>query len=247
MSNYINVLFLITARGGSKGVPNKNLRKLGGLSLIGYKVRSSQNCVHCKYLILSTDSDEIRTEGLNLGSQVPFIRPPELATDTASSDSVVQHAIDWVERNHTETFDAIMLLEPASPFSTAEHYEKAVEIFKTRSAELVVGVREIETPSAFVGSLSKNNSISSIVTKISKMHKLRRQDQDKEVTMNGAFYLIDWKTFKETGRIYNDPNKSYGMLMDKWHSTEIETPEDLAYAEFLIESGYLDTQPWARG
>jgi len=246
VSNDISILFLITARGGSKGVPNKNLKKVGGLSLTGYKAISAQNCAYCKHLILSTDSEDIRTEGLSLGLDVPFIRPGELATDTASSDSVVKHAMNWVEHNHKEPFDAIMLLEPASPFATAEHYERAIELFITQKAELVVGVREMETPSSFVGNLSKKNSISNIVTKIRNMTKLRRQDQETEVTMNGTFYLIDWQAFKQTGRIYNDPDKCYGILMDRWHSVEIETPEDLVFAEFLIEKGYINMQPWTK-
>ena len=73
---------------------------------------------------------------------------------------------------------------------------------------------------------------------------LRRQDQPIEVTMNGAFYLVGWDAFRRTGKIYGEPSGCYGVVMDRWHSIEIETPEDLALAEFAVAQGYLDVSPW---
>lgn len=243
----LDILFLIAARGGSKGVPGKNLKKVGGLSLLGYKARSAQACAGCSRLILSTDSNEIQAEGRALGVDVPFIRPAELATDDAPSDGVVAHAMDWIEANEGESYDAVMLLEPASPFSTAEHYDQAIALFQKNNADLVVGLRELETYSVFTGALPDNRSIATIVEQMHAEIGLRRQDQPVEVTMNGAFYLIGWEAFRRTGKIYGDPAGCYGVVMDRWHSLEIETPEDLALAEFAVTQSYLDVSPWQHG
>jgi CMP-N,N'-diacetyllegionaminic acid synthase len=242
-----DVLFLIAARGGSKGVPGKNLKRVAGLSLLGYKARSAQACSQCTRLILSTDSEEIAAEGKALGIDVPFMRPAELATDEAPSDGVVSHAMDWIEANEGRIYDAVMLLEPASPFATAAHYTAAINVFRARSADLVVGLRQTETYTALTGALKKDGSIADIVAKMKTLEGVRRQDMTPDVTMNGAFYLMSWSAFRRSGKIYGDPAGCYGVVMDRWHSLEIESPEDLAFAEFAVERGHLDVSPWMTG
>lgn len=244
MTTPLDILFVIAARGGSKGVPGKNLKRIADLSLLGYKARSAQACAGCSRLILTTDAKDIQQEGRALGVEVPFTRPAELATDEAPSDGVIAHAMDWVEQDEGKTYDAVMLLEPASPFSTAAHYDEAIDLFQQNNADLVVGLRELETYSVFTGALPDNGSIASIVEKMHAAKGLRRQDQPIEVTMNGAFYLMSWEAFRRTGKIYGDPAGCYGVVMDRWHSLEIETPEDLALAEFAVAQSYLDVGPW---
>ncbi len=247
MSEALDILFLIAARGGSKGLPGKNLKPIAGLSLLGFKARSAQACRQCRRLILSTDSEDIQAEGRRLGIDVPFTRPAALATDDAPSDGVVAHAMDWIEETEGRTYDAVMLLEPASPFATAGHYDQAISLFSERGAGLVVGLREIETYSVFTGPLSETGSIATIVEQMQDAEGLRRQDQPIEATMNGAFYLIGWDAFRRTGKIYGDPAGCYGIVMDRWHSIDVETPEDLALAEFAVAQGYLDVSPWTGG
>lgn len=239
-----DILFLIAARGGSKALPGKNLKTIAGLSLIGFKARSAQACLSCGRLILSSDSDDIQAEGRRLGVEVPYTRPANLATDTAPSDGVVAHAMDWVEEHEGKSYDAVMLLEPASPFATADHYDQAVALFEKRQADTVVGLRELETYSVFSGPLSETGSIAPIVEQMHAAPGLRRQDQPIEVTMNGAFYLIRWDAFRRTGRIYGEPSGCYGVIMDRWHSIEIETPNDLALANYAVEKKYIDMNAW---
>jgi CMP-N-acetylneuraminic acid synthetase len=240
----MEILFLLVGRGGSKGLPGKNLREIGGLSLIGYKARSALQSRYCSRLIVSSDSPEIQAEAIKHGAEMLFARPAELATDTASSNDVVLHAMDWIETHERRRYDAIMLLEPSSPFAKPEHYNEAVELFMARDAGLVVGMRETEVSSVFVGSLGKDGSIGSIVDKMLTTTKLRRQDQPLEVTMNGTLYLIGWEAMRKNRKIYADPAASYGILMDRLHSIEIETAADLAYASYVIEHGMLDASPW---
>ena len=122
-----------------------------------------------------------------------FERPAELATDTASSNDVVLHAMDWIETHEGRRYDAIMLLEPSSPFARPEHFDEAVELFVARKASLVVGMRETEVASIFVGTLGSGW--------LDRRH--RREDAEDarrsggrtsrlEVTMNGALYLVGW-------------------------------------------------------
>src|ERR1700722_14565392 len=183
MTASMEILFLLVGRGGSKGLPGKNLREIGGLSLIGYKARSARQSRYCSRLIVSSDSEEIRAEAKRHGAEVLFSRPAELATDTASSNDVVLHAMDWIEAHEKHRYDAIMLLEPSSPFARPEHFDQAVELFVARKASLVVGMRETEVASVFVGTLGSDGSIGGIVEKMLKTPAQRRQDQSPEVTM----------------------------------------------------------------
>lgn len=239
-----SVLFLIAARSGSLGVPDKNLQQVAGLSLIGFKARAAQKCNACKRLIISTDSPEIQDEAASFGVEVPFTRPAELATDTASSESVIAHTITWIEQNEGHRYDAIMLLEPASPFATGDHLSAAIKLYTSRKADLVVGMRVAEPASVFIGKRPKNGSIASIIGNMNTTTSHRRQAHESEWTMNGAFYLIGWEAFKTSGKIYGNPEKCYGFLMDRWHSLEIETPEDLALADFATKNSCLNLSPW---
>ncbi|MBI3434486.1 MAG: acylneuraminate cytidylyltransferase family protein [Proteobacteria bacterium] len=220
------------------------MREISGLSLVGHKARSARRARHCARLIVSSDSAEIQAEARRFGAEVPFTRPAELATDTASSSAVVLHAMDWIETNEGRAYDAIMLLEPSSPFARADHYDAAVELFAEKRADLVVGVRAVDVASAFVGKLGADGSIREAVEKILRIKALRRQDQELEVTMNGALYLIGWQAMRESRQIYSNPATSYGLLMDRLHSIEIETEADLGYATYVIDQGMLDPRPW---
>lgn len=244
MARSTEILFLLVGRGGSKGLPGKNLREIGGLSLIGYKAKAARQSRYCTRLIVSSDSPEIRTEAVRHGAEMLFERPAELATDTASSNDVVLHAMDWIETHEQRRYDAVMLLEPSSPFARPDHFDEAVELFVARQASLVVGLRETEVSSVFVGPLGADGSIGTIVDRMLKTPALRRQDQPLEVTMNGALYLVGWEAMRKHRKIYADPAASYGILMDRLHSIEIETAADLAYASYVIEHGMLDTSPW---
>ncbi|MBZ0217388.1 MAG: acylneuraminate cytidylyltransferase family protein, partial [Fimbriimonadaceae bacterium] len=183
-------------------MPRKNLQKIAGLPLVAYKAIAARKSKNFTRLIVSSDDAEIRSEAANWGAEVAFERPAELATDTAGSAEVVLHAMDWIEQNENQTYDAIMLLEPSSPFATSHHLDQAAALFEEHGADLVVGLRETEISSVFVGPLGKNGTIAPIVDKMLAADGLRRQDQPPEVTMNGSFYLIRWDTLRATGRIY---------------------------------------------
>lgn len=238
------ILYLIVARGGSKGLPGKNLRTIAGISLVGYKALSARRSKYCSRLVISTDSAEIQEDARRYGVEVPFTRPAELASDTASSNDVVLHAIEHFERREGRRYDAVMLLEPSSPFARGSDYDGAVEQFIGTQANLVVGMREVDVSSVFHGPLGRDGSIETIINKIKTIPSNRRQDQVQEYTMNGALYLIGWDYMKEAKKIYFDENKSFGYAMDRYHSMEIENAYDLALAEFMVERGYINSSDW---
>jgi CMP-N,N'-diacetyllegionaminic acid synthase len=186
----MKTLFLITARGGSKSIPDKNLKEFGGLSLIGFKAISAQRSKYCTRLMISTDSPEIQTVAREFGVEVPFTRPAELATDTASSVDVVAHAMEWVESETDEKYDAVMLLEPSSPLTRTIDYDNAVELMLERDANLVVGMREVPINSVYVGAFEGQGRITEIIDKLREKPSYQRQDSEQEYTMNGGFYLF---------------------------------------------------------
>jgi CMP-N,N'-diacetyllegionaminic acid synthase len=238
------ILCLIVARGGSRGVPRKNLQRVEGLSLIGYKARAALRSRSCERLVLSSEDAEILGEGRLHGAETPFVRPDELATDTARSDDVILHAMDAVETEEGRPYDAVMLLEPSSPFATPGDLDRAVELYRRHRASLVVGMRQVTIHSSFVGPLRDDGRADRIVRKFAGRAATRRQDMEQEYTMNGALYLIDWQAMRRSRRIYGEPSAVYGVVMDEAHSLEIDTPLDLAFARFLAASGTLDLSPW---
>jgi len=243
-SNTPSILYLITARGGSKGVPGKNLKKIGGHSLIGYKAISAQKSKHCSRLVISTDDPHIQDEARRYNVEVPFTRPQELATDTAKLDDVVLHAMDYFENIENHVFDAIMLLQATAPFTRPEDYNSAKEIYLSQNASLVVGMKQAEVNSIFIGPLREDGRADQIINKFKHKNDLRRQKFTNEFMINGALYLLSWSHMRKTKRIYGDPENTFGYQMDPYHSIDIDTPYDFRLAELYAENGYINVDTW---
>ena len=240
----MKTLFLITARGGSKGIPGKNLREIAGIPLVGYKAISALRSQYCARLIISTDSPQIQQVARSYGAEVLFTRPHHLATDTASSAEVLWHAMQFIDKETTDRYDAVMLLEPSTPLTRPFDYDRAVEMMIEHDANLVVGMRETEVNSVFVGELDPQDRITQIIDQLQQRREMRRQDMPREYTMNGALYLLKWDYFKEHRSIYQDRAKSFGYLMDPYYSIEIDKLIDLQWVEFLVDRGYVDLSYW---
>ncbi|MEQ1715294.1 MAG: acylneuraminate cytidylyltransferase family protein [Hyphomicrobium sp.] len=240
------ILYLIVGRGGSKGLPGKNLRQIGGHSLVAFKAIAARASRSCTRLVVSSDSVEIQEEARRHSAEVLFTRPAELANDTASSSDVVLHAMEWIERHEGRSYDAVMLLEPSSPFARPQDFDAAVSLYVERQAELIVGVKEVEVNSIFVGPIGANGSIAAIVGKmLGASGGLRRQDLPVEVTMNGALYLMGWQALKSSRRIYANPAKTFGLIMPRAQSVEIENATDFAFAQYAFDNNLVDRVVWS--
>ena len=226
-------------------MPRKNLRKVGGISLVGFKAIAARRSKYCTRLIISTDSAEIQEDARKYDVEVPFTRPAELATDSASSVDVVSHAMNWIENETDEKYDAVMLLEPSSPFARPFDYDNAVDMMAAKNANLVVGMREMEVNSVDVGLMDGQGRITQIIDQIQDIGALRRQDTLREYTMNGALYLFKWDFFQEHKEIFFDRERSFGYVMPPHYSVEIDEMIDLEWVEFLVNNRYVDMAYWS--
>lgn len=196
--------------------------------------------------MVSSDDGEIQEVARHYGVEVPFTRPAELASETASSSDVIAHAMDWFEARG-ERYDAVMLLEPSSPFTRPSDLDAAVELMNAKSAAAVVGMRKMEVSSTFVGRMDDEGRITEIVDKMQSLTSVQRQASEPEFTMNGALYLFRWDYFREYRNIYADRLRTFGLVMPDAYSVEIDALRDLTFAEFLVEKGQVDLSHWVDG
>lgn len=238
----MRVLYIITARGGSKGVPKKNIKIIGGLPLIAYKIISAKKSSVDKRILVSTDDIEIAEVAKQYGAEVPFIRPDYLATDNASSLDVVEHAMNWVEENDDNTYDYVCLLEPSSPFATSQDLDNAFHIIQENDSDTLLGMEEADVSAKFIHELDENKGLSHFYNAIKSIQSVRRQDQKMEYTMNGCMYIAKWDYFKKN-KLFHSIN-SVPYIMPREKSIEIDTMLDYEFACFLVDKGYIDLQPW---
>ncbi len=222
-----SVLAVITARGGSKGVPKKNIRELGGKPLIAWTIESAQRSVHIDRLILSSDDPAIIDIATDLGCEVPFIRPPELATDEASSMAVLHHAI----RSLNEVYDYVVLLQPTSPFRTTADIDGCIELCEGKNAPACVSVTECSKNPIWMYSLTENQMMQPIMSQENSPQ--RRQELPPVFELNGAVYVArtDWLT-STSGFVQTE---TLAYTMPKERSLDIDSEQDFLIAQFLIQ------------
>ena len=236
------VFYLITARGGSKGVPRKNIREINGLPLIAYKIIAAQKCKYEGRIIVSTDDKEIADIAKKYGAEVPFMRPDYLASDTASSMDVVSHAVEWLNNNDSEKYDYICLLEPSSPFTKASDLNNALDLITENNADVVLGMKEVEVAKCFIWPLDDNGKLSYFYNAIKNLSGMRRQDQKTEYTMNGCLYIAKTDYFLEHKLFHAENSLPYLMPVEQ--SVEIDSMNDYYYAKYCAENGLIDLSEW---
>jgi len=226
----LRVLGLVPARGGSKGVPGKNVRPLAGHTLLEYTARAARESGVLDRIILSTDSPEIAEAGRRAGLEVPFIRPAALAADDTPMLPVVQHALTEVSQDGWSP-DIIVLLQPTSPLRRPDHIRDAVSMLRDTSADSVVTVVEVPrhlSPDYVMriegGHLKPFLPDGSRVT--------RRQDARPAYSRDGTVYAFRRSTIERTGGIYGDDCRP--LLIDACDSLSIDSPADWDEAERLL-------------
>tara|TARA_B110000003_G_C16626894_1_gene525194 strand:+ start:27 stop:719 length:693 start_codon:yes stop_codon:yes gene_type:complete len=219
------VLAVITARGGSKRLLNKNMINLLEKPLIEWTISAAKEITFIDKLIVSTDSDEIKTLAISNGIEVPFIRPKELSDDTATSYSVLKHALDFYKKG----FDFIMLLQPSSPLRVAEDIKGAVELISD-DVSAVVSVCKAEHPPLWVNTLPKDNSMKDFIREDIK--DKRSQDIAQYYRINGAVYISEVDYFINQKGFLGNLTKAF--IMPRNRSVDIDTITDLKFAEVLL-------------
>jgi len=226
----MNSLFLIPARGGSKGVPGKNIKLLGGKPLIHYAIDCAREITGDNNICVSTDDAEIIKVVEDVKLRVPFIRPIELASDYSSSDEVIKHALEFYESQGGQ-FDNVVLLQPTSPFRKPKHVLQALNLF-TNDIDMVVSCKESSANPYFTLFEEDQNGF---LIKSKAQNFKRRQDCPKVYEINGAVYIINVTSIKK------EPMSGFKMIrknvMDEVDSLDIDTPLDWEFCEFLIQRG----------
>jgi CMP-N,N'-diacetyllegionaminic acid synthase len=224
------ILGIIPARGGSKGIPRKNISLLGGKPLISWTIEAALESRVCDRLLVSTDDPEIADVAKESGADVPFLRPPALSTDTATSLSVVEHAIDWLKDNCAETFSHVVFLQPTSPFRTAKDIQNAVAIAKKTDAA-VVSVCQPHHHPYLLKIIREDGTLGNLLPASASYS--RRQDFPPVYALNGAIYVISVDCLQQE-KTFN-PKKTVPYIMPPEHSLDIDTPWDLFLAEQIIQ------------
>lgn len=225
------ILAIIPARGGSKGVPRKNIKLLNGKPLISYSIRAALKSKFIDRVIVSTDDKEIAEVAKRYKAEVPFLRPAELAQDTSPTLPVLQHAINFLKNEENYKIDFVVLLQPTTPLMLASDIDSAIEKLVQTKTNSCVSVCEIsERPEwMYVFKGSKIKPFIQINEKTG-----RRQDLPKTYRLNGAVYVIKKDVLMKKNKIIDKDNLS-AIIMPIERSVDINEPVDFPIIEAIIK------------
>ncbi len=226
MEKLKDTLFVITARGGSKGLPGKNIKDLCGKPLIAYSIDVARAFVSDENICVSTDSPEIIEVVEKYGLKVPFVRPAELATDTTSSNDVLLHAVRFFG-NQGKNFTRLVLLQPTSPLRTVEDVQGAIDLYRS-DIDMVVSVTKSHAPAV----LCSENSEGFIQLRFNE-NAVGRQSVPEMYEYNGAVYVINIESLLAYG--LGNFKHSIKFVMNKQNSIDIDDIYDFALAKIIME------------
>ena len=225
-------LGVIPARGGSKGLPGKNLKRLGRYSLVGQAIASTRESTRLSRVVVSTDDPAIAEEARRLGAEVPFVRPADLASDEAGMVPVLQHAVRWLEERAGIRPDLVVTLQPTSPFRTGADIDRTIEKVIETGADSAQTITEASYHPFFMKTLAGDRT----VPLFPDGHKfVRRQDAPAVYQPSGAVYVTRRDLLMEQGRVLGDDNR--GIVSDFASSVNIDTEFDFMMAELLLSAG----------
>jgi CMP-N,N'-diacetyllegionaminic acid synthase len=225
----LTVLGVIPARGGSRGIPHKNLAMIGGRPLLAYTADAARQSTRLTRTLVSTDDEQIAVAARALGLEVPALRPRELAQDETPMLPVLQHALAMT-RDRGFDPDAVTLLQPTSPLRRAEHVDAAVALFEATGADSVVSVVEVPHQYNPVSVMQMNGE--RLRPFLPGVAPTRRQDKPRVLARNGPAVLVVKAAVIEAGSLYGDDCRP--LLMTPEDSLDIDSPWDLALVEFAL-------------
>ncbi len=221
------IMAFIPARGGSKGIKDKNIYPIAGKPLLSYTIEAARNSRYLDYIMVSTDSEKIAAVALECGAAIPFMRGDELAKDTSRTVDAVVDAIDRL-KDMGKSYDTLVLLQPTSPLRTCEDIDKAIEMFYFDGEKSLLSVSEVSDNPVLIRRLEGNRA----VPILDKPSTVRRQDFDRFYKVNGAIYINAVKEIsKDTS--FNDNEIAY--VMDVSRSVDIDSLEDIKRTEGILQ------------
>jgi CMP-N,N'-diacetyllegionaminic acid synthase len=224
------ILAIITARGGSKGVPRKNLRDLAGKPLVVWSIEAAKSAQHFMRILVTTDDPQIAEVSRAAGAEVPFLRPSELSGDCATSEAAVLHALDWLYEKEQYSPDLIVLLQPTSPFRSPLDIDLALNLQMTTNADSVISVTENRRPVQWLRKVTAQGTIEAVTSAI---EITRRQDAEQLYQLNGAIYVIKPEVLRSENTFYSKNCHAYVMPPER--SLDIDSELDFLIADLLMQ------------
>ncbi len=228
------MLGLITARGGSKSIPRKNIRLLADKPLIAWTIAAALESNKLSRVIVSTDDQEIAQVAQEWGAEVPFLRPEELAKDDSPHMDAIIHAVEWLIAHENYRPDYVMLLQPTSPLRSAEDIEAAIHLAIEKTAEGVISVCKTHHHPHLMTRTAPDGTLVDFISGAPEpgTSSIRRQDLPPAYFINGAIYLTQCKVLMEKRTLL--PAHTFPYIMPQKRSLQIDDPWDLYLVDMII-------------
>ena len=224
------LLAIIPARGGSKGVPRKNIKSLNGKPLIAYTIEAAKHSKYIDKTIVSTEDEEIKDISLEFGAEIPFLRPEELATDNAPTIDAILYTVNRLKEEYNYVPDYVCLLQCTSPLRNSKHINEAFIKLKKTNMDAIVSICEAQI-NPYWSNVFKGDKLDYFL-EVGKTIT-RRQDLPEIYRINGAIYIVKTQILIESKTF--EPENLTGYIMDESSSIDIDTDLDFKIAEVMIK------------
>ena len=225
------MLAIIPARGGSKGLPGKNIKLLGGIPLICHTIKAALESNLIDRVIVSTEDNEIASIAKNCGAEVPFMRSINLASDISMVMDSYLEVVDMIAKENLKPIDSFVALLPTVPLRTSKDIDNAIQIFNDKNANSVISVVEASTPVYWHRTISKEGILENFLPEFNAVKN--RQELKKTYLPNGGIYVFCTEVLRSTREYYT--NKTYPYIMPKERSADIDDMLDFEWAEHLYK------------
>jgi CMP-N-acetylneuraminic acid synthetase len=226
------VLAIIPARGGSKGVPNKNLAQVAGRPLIEWTIDAARRATSLGRVVVTTDAPSIADAARKSGAEVPFLRPSELAQDDSPGMAAILHAVAWLAEHERYHPDYVMCLQPTSPLRTARDIDAAVGLLAQHEADSVVSVTPVDQHPYWMKQMDADGRLRDFM--VPDRPAIRRQDLPLVYALNGAIYLAGRTVLVDTASWYTTNTRGYVMPPER--SLDLDTPWLMHLADLMLRS-----------
>jgi len=228
------MLAVIPARGGSKGLPGKNVKKLAGKPLIAYTIEAALSSKEVTQIVISTDDEEIANVCSKYDVEIPFMRPEVLASDNALIVDTYTYTVDRINKEQNKNYQNMIALLPTCPLRNGNDIDSAVKIFKEKEADSVISYYEAPHPVQWYRYIDNNGVLRSVFQESDRL--ANRQEENITYLPNGAIYVFKMNLLREN-KYYSD--KSYPYLMPSSRSIDIDTLNDFKMAECALKDGVV--------
>jgi CMP-N,N'-diacetyllegionaminic acid synthase len=226
----ITFVAIIPARRGSKRLSEKNTMCIGGKPMIGWTIEAAKRSKYIRDVVVTTEDESIARTAQLFGAEIPFMRPMELAEDTSSAYSVLEHAVLELKRNKRE-YTYVILLQPTSPLRNQKHIDDAIELLQAKKADSVVSVSKLDFCPMWANIIGEDLSLENFLRP--EVIGLRSQELPDYYRLNGAIYIIKTEELLAKKTVFINKNV-FAYIMNQDSSVDIDTMDDFRYAEYLL-------------